>query len=621
MLIIGLNDDYEINTIYVALQHLGSVRKTSTGCLFGLMYESTLLVVGYNIELCFNEKSTHEVLQKTQKNYKSRIHNLPTEVDLCGLITFAEDIADPENHATVIKILEDVDVTDNPLLMMYSLGSDGTSELHTYFYVHDKLVETPYDVVNEATLWQEFIHVRLCSRLPLVCDLEHNAIKDAIQSLHKKVASGTVAFCFLKSIFLLGGDVEGGLTGVPGNQTVGDLFNLQLEKCGIQESNRLRKHDQSHLRKSIDIVSATLLMKPTREIRDNDQPRAAPVIQHIKKTYTCLQVWLHVDALSMVPRSAKLMELYPVLVESVCRNLKLTESCLLEQVLAAKDGGPDAPVNISLPKPLHFLPADCSHFLTLALPEGRSDDQLVSYRKALHMEFGLPQDRPFFRKGNAYVFRSEQSNKLLVNPHEGLGSSGVKGGEVSVVQGLYSYHHYMQDRIDDDGWGCAYRSLQTIVSWFRWQGYTARDPPSHHEIQECLVKLGDKPPSFIGSSQWIGSTEVSYCLEAMLGITSRIISVSSGEELGLRGGELAMHFRTQGTPIMIGGGVLAHTILGVDFNRDSGDLKFLILDPHYTGGEDLTVVQNKGWCGWKGINFWKKGAFYNLCLPQRPIGI
>jgi hypothetical protein len=44
----------------------------------------------------------------------------------------------------------------------------------------------------------------------------------------------------------------------------------------------------------------------------------------------------------------------------------------------------------------------------------------------------------------------------------------VNGGEVSVVQGTYSYHHYRQDRVDDSGWGCAYRSLQTIVSWFKY---------------------------------------------------------------------------------------------------------------------------------------------------------
>ena len=42
-----------------------------------------------------------------------------------------------------------------------------------------------------------------------------------------------------------------------------------------------------------------------------------------------------------------------------------------------------------------------------------------------------------------------------------------------------------------------------------------------------------------------------------------------------------------------GGGVLAHTILGVDWSDKSGDIKFLILDPHYTGGEDLKIIQDK----------------------------
>ena len=29
----------------------------------------------------------------------------------------------------------------------------------------------------------------------------------------------------------------------------------------------------------------------------------------------------------------------------------------------------------------------------------------------------------------------------------------------------------------------------------------------------------------------------------------------------------------------------------------------------------------QGWCGWKGIDFWDQTAYYNLCLPQRPIEI
>ena len=45
--------------------------------------------------------------------------------------------------------------------------------------------------------------------------------------------------------------------------------------------------------------------------------------------------------------------------------------------------------------------------------------------------------------------------------------------------------------------------------------------------------------------------------------------------------------------------MLAYTLLGVAWNRDSGAARFLILDPHYTGADDFDVVLSKGWCAWK----------------------
>ena len=45
--------------------------------------------------------------------------------------------------------------------------------------------------------------------------------------------------------------------------------------------------------------------------------------------------------------------------------------------------------------------------------------------------------------------------------------------------------------------------------------------------------------------------------------------------------------------LLLGGGVLAHTILGVCYNEQTGDIKFLILDPHYTGKDDINVIVNK----------------------------
>lgn len=43
---------------------------------------------------------------------------------------------------------------------------------------------------------------------------------------------------------------------------------------------------------------------------------------------------------------------------------------------------------------------------------------------------------------------------------------------------------------------------------------------------------------------------------------------------------------------MVGGGVLAYTLLGVDWNEETGEVAFLILDPHYTGPEDLKKIHS-----------------------------
>ena len=73
------------------------------------------------------------------------------------------------------------------------------------------------------------------------------------------------------------------------------------------------------------------------------------------------------------------------------------------------------------------------------------------------------------------------------------------------------------------GWGCAYRSLQTLWSWFVLQGYTDSPVPTHQQIQETLVKVGDKEQHFIGSKEWIGSFEVGTVLDQLLGVSCLVI--------------------------------------------------------------------------------------------------
>lgn len=187
----------------------------------------------------------------------------------------------------------------------------------------------------------------------------------------------------------------------------------------------------------------------------------------------------------------------------------------------------------------------------------------------------------------------------------------------ATVKGDYEYFHYNHEGVSDAGWGCAYRSLQSVFSWFLLNTNIGkqRTVPTIEEIQKTLVRIGDKDKKLIGSTDWIGAVEVNLVLNELLGIDSQIMHVSSGHEVSSKGRDLVYHFNHVGCPVMIGGGKFAYTILGVEYDRVKGECMFLILDPHYGGSDDPKTVTNKGWCAWKPVTLFSKDDFYNLCLP------
>ena len=105
--------------------------------------------------------------------------------------------------------------------------------------------------------------------------------------------------------------------------------------------------------------------------------------------------------------------------------------------------------------------------------------------------------------------------------------------------------------------------------------------------------------------------------------------MSSGSEVASQHARaLARHFDTQGTPVMIGGGVLAYGLLGIDLGEDpassgipgqqQGEVRFLILDPHYTGADSLPAILKGGWCAWKKEDIFLEQHYYNFAMMQRP---
>jgi hypothetical protein len=45
--------------------------------------------------------------------------------------------------------------------------------------------------------------------------------------------------------------------------------------------------------------------------------------------------------------------------------------------------------------------------------------------------------------------------------------------------------------------------------------------------------------------------------------------------------------------------VKAFTLLGVDYNENDGEARFLILDPHYTGSDNIASIIEKKAISWK----------------------
>ena len=56
--------------------------------------------------------------------------------------------------------------------------------------------------------------------------------------------------------------------------------------------------------------------------------------------------------------------------------------------------------------------------------------------------------------------------------------------------------------------------------------FYSEKPGDIREIQQSLVEIGDKDPSFIGSREWIGAIELSFVLDKLLGVS--IVNVVYG---------------------------------------------------------------------------------------------
>lgn len=91
------------------------------------------------------------------------------------------------------------------------------------------------------------------------------------------------------------------------------------------------------------------------------------------ESFNSLECNLLIDALSLVNLNVKSAELHAILVESICRNIRLIE---MQQENQSEDIKP-----FTLPEIMHFKPQGCGHLFTVVYPGNSTNDNTskISY--------------------------------------------------------------------------------------------------------------------------------------------------------------------------------------------------------------------------------------------------
>ena len=238
-----------------------------------------------------------------------------------------------------------------------------------------------------------------------------------------------------------------------------------LPNSGDKDKKQKKK---LHLVKT-ETMNFKLLMKMSGDACTSRTLNCAPVVHYEKKKpYKSVKIPLKIDSLGITANATKIVDVMEVLKGCVQRQIhEMGRSVLSEFRMRG---------TVSVPEAFHLKPKPFGHFITIVYTKTGTCTNFAQFRRHLHNIFLLSPDRPYFRRMNKYKFEEDKPKKNgpLTNVHIGLEKGrGIDGAEVALIDGIYTYHHYMQDRFDDDGWGCAYRSLQTLISWFRYVKFNA----------------------------------------------------------------------------------------------------------------------------------------------------
>eukprot|EP01080_Neovahlkampfia_damariscottae_P008656 gene8656-603_t len=168
--------------------------------------------------------------------------------------------------------------------------------------------------------------------------------------------------------------------------------------------------------------------------------------------------------------------------------------------------------------------------------------------------------------------------------------------ENSVVCTKTDYFHYDSCNETDQGWGCAYRVLQSILSnlYYKQKKETKNTGhiiPSIYEIQLQLEKIKLFKKKDVGSNKWIEPPEIALYLQSLSINCDEAVFYNPLNKQELKKESTKIyhnfeelitkfysHFEKNKTPIIFDDSIYAYSLVGIRRNKD--EFQVLRFDPH-----------------------------------------
>ncbi|XP_054738226.1 probable Ufm1-specific protease 1 [Anastrepha obliqua] len=188
------------------------------------------------------------------------------------------------------------------------------------------------------------------------------------------------------------------------------------------------------------------------------------------------------------------------------------------------------------------------------------------------------------------------------------------------TKGDWLYFHDGCDGFKDNGWGCAYRTLQSVSSWIvnkRGSSDCDATVPSIKEIQQTIVQIGYRDKEFVGSHDSIGAIEVFYTLDTLYDVVCKIIHVAQHDNLKKYASILKKYFEDYGGLVMMCGDKKDASKGIAGLHISGNQVYLLVIDPHFVGvPKSVQELVDHGCIRWQHTSEFVDSSFYNICLPQ-----